>query len=79
MCTGILRVGDRIYRRDLALPGNAQPDWLERRVSPGMYFVFGSIALLFAASDLRMIVRGGVSGVKRVAGICGACTWLSDI
>jgi hypothetical protein len=33
----------------------------------GFYIVFGSIALLFAASDVRMIVRGGVSGAKRVA------------
>jgi len=33
----------------------------------GMYFFFGSIALLFAASDVRMIMRGGVSGAKRIA------------
>jgi uncharacterized membrane protein len=33
----------------------------------GFYFVFGSIALLFAASDIRMIVRGGVFGAKRIA------------
>ena len=31
------------------------------------YFVFASITLLFAASDVRMIVRGGVSGGKRIA------------
>jgi hypothetical protein len=31
------------------------------------YVVFGSIALLFAASDVRMIVRGGVFGAKRIA------------
>ncbi len=34
---------------------------------PFLYFIFGSIALLFAASDVRMIVRGGVSGAKRIA------------
>ncbi|HEV7242396.1 MAG TPA: hypothetical protein VGQ36_24420 [Thermoanaerobaculia bacterium] len=33
----------------------------------GFYFVFGSIALLFAVSDLRMVVRGGVFGAKRIA------------
>jgi hypothetical protein len=33
----------------------------------GMYFFFGSIALLFAASDVRMVVRGGVFGAKRIA------------
>lgn len=31
------------------------------------YFVFASIALLFAASDVRMLVRGGVFGAKRIA------------
>jgi uncharacterized membrane protein len=32
-----------------------------------MYFVFGSIAMLCAATDVRMIIRGGVSGTKRIA------------
>jgi len=31
------------------------------------YFVFASITLLFASSDVRMIVRGGVSGGQRIA------------
>jgi uncharacterized membrane protein len=31
------------------------------------FFVFGSIALLFATSDVRMLVRGGVFGAKRIA------------
>jgi uncharacterized membrane protein len=31
------------------------------------YFVFGSLALLFAAGDVRMLMRGGVSGPRRVA------------
>jgi len=31
-----------------------------------LYFVFGAIALLFAASDVRMVVRGGVTGAKRI-------------
>lgn len=34
---------------------------------PAMYVVFGSIALLFGTSDVRMIVRGGVSGGQRIA------------
>jgi len=34
---------------------------------PGLYFVFASIALLFVASDVRLIVRGGVSGTQRIA------------
>lgn len=31
------------------------------------YFVFASVALLFAVSDVRMVVRGGVFGAKRIA------------
>jgi len=34
---------------------------------PALFFIFGSIALLFAASDVRMFVRGGVTGAKRIA------------
>jgi len=32
-----------------------------------MYFVLGSVALLCAAGDLRMIVRGGIFGGQRIA------------
>jgi len=32
-----------------------------------LFFIFGSIALLFAVSDVRMLVRGGVFGTKRIA------------
>jgi hypothetical protein len=31
------------------------------------YFIFGSLALAFALGDVRMLVRGGVSGVRRTA------------
>ena len=33
----------------------------------GAYFTFASVALLFAAGDVRMVVRGGVSGTQRIA------------
>ncbi len=33
----------------------------------GAYFIFGSVALLFAAGDVRMLVRGGISGAQRIA------------
>ena len=35
-------------------------------VPAGMYFFLGSIALLAAAGDIRMLLRGGVFGVQRV-------------
>src|SRR5215510_4549809 len=31
------------------------------------YFIFGSVALLFAVGDIRMLARGGVSGTQRLA------------
>jgi len=36
-------------------------------LSAGIYFFLGSVALLSAAGDIRMIVRGGVSGTQRIA------------
>ncbi|HEY0142096.1 MAG TPA: hypothetical protein VGF48_14445 [Thermoanaerobaculia bacterium] len=33
----------------------------------GIYYVFGTIALLCAVADIRMIARGGISGVRRIA------------
>jgi hypothetical protein len=30
------------------------------------YFIFGSLALLAGAMDVRMLLRGGVSGAKRI-------------
>jgi hypothetical protein len=43
------------------------PTGLKDGYPPFLYFIFGSIALLFAASDVRMIVRGGVTGAQRIA------------
>jgi uncharacterized membrane protein len=40
---------------------------MKDRYPAPFYFVFGSIALLFASSDVRMVVRGGVFGAKRIA------------
>ncbi len=33
----------------------------------GLFFFFGTIILLFAVADVRMIVRGGVAGAQRLA------------
>ncbi len=34
---------------------------------PAPYFIFGSVALLAAAGDVRMLARGGVTGTQRIA------------
>jgi uncharacterized membrane protein len=43
------------------------PKGLKDGLPAAIYFVFGSIALLCAVSDIRMMVRGGVSGARRIA------------
>src|SRR5712691_7754791 len=43
------------------------PTGLKAGYPPPLYFVFGSIALAFAASDVRMVIKGGVYGAKRIA------------
>ena len=45
----------------------ASPTGLRDGYPAGMYFFFGSIALLFAFSDIRMLMRGGVTGAQRIA------------
>jgi hypothetical protein len=34
--------------------------------SPGPYLMFGTVALLASVGDIRMLVRGGVSGAQRI-------------
>ena len=38
-----------------------------RGVPAGMFFLLGSVSLLAAAGDVRMLVRGGLFGAQRVA------------
>lgn len=40
---------------------------LKDGVPAGMYFFMGSVALLSAAGDVRMLLRGGVFGAHRIA------------
>jgi hypothetical protein len=40
---------------------------LKYGVAAGPYFFLGSVALIAAVGDVRMLVRGGVSGAQRLA------------
>jgi uncharacterized membrane protein len=40
---------------------------LKYGVAAGPYFFLGSVALIAAVGDVRMLVRGGVSGARRIA------------
>jgi uncharacterized membrane protein len=70
---GLFDVGALLWALAIAAAGATwgleaanSPTGVKDRYAPGFYFVFGTIALLFAVSDVRMIVRGGVSGAKRI-------------
>ena len=43
------------------------PTGLRYDYPPGPYFFMGSVAALAAAGDIRMLVRGGISGTQRIA------------
>lgn len=43
------------------------PTGLKYHYPPGPYFFLGSVALLATVGDVRMLVRGGVSGTQRLA------------
>lgn len=43
------------------------PSGTKGGIPAGMYFFLGSVALLSAAGDIRMLVRGGVFGAQRIA------------
>jgi len=45
----------------------SNPTGAKDQMPAGLYFFFGSMALLAAVSDIRMLARGGVSGPRRIA------------
>jgi len=45
----------------------ASPTGLKYEYPPGPYFSFGSVALLAAVGDVRMLLRRGISGSQRIA------------
>jgi uncharacterized membrane protein len=45
----------------------ASPTGMKYDYPPAPYFIFGSVALIAALGDVRMLLRGGISGAHRVA------------
>jgi hypothetical protein len=56
-------IGGLVFGREAAMSATGLKDGYPAM----MYFVFGCLALLFAGSDVRMFVRGGVAGAQRIA------------
>ncbi len=51
----------------LGLEAAMSPTGVKYDYPPWPYLIFGSIALLATIGDLRMLVRGGISGTQRLA------------
>jgi hypothetical protein len=49
------------------LEATISPTGMKYDYPPGPYFFLGSVALIAAAGDIRMLVRGGISGTKMIA------------
>lgn len=49
------------------LQAATSPTGLKYEYPPGPYFFLGSIAALATVGDIRMLVRGGISGTQRLA------------
>lgn len=59
-----LAVGATIISYGVRVASNPAPP--NDGIPAGMYFFMGSVALLSAAGDIRILVRGGVSGTQRL-------------
>jgi len=51
----------------LGLEAAMSPSGLKYDYPPGPYFFLGSVAVLAAAGDVRMLARRGISGTRRIA------------
>lgn len=51
----------------LGLEAATSPTGMKYGYPPGPYFLIGSVALIAATGDIRMLVRHGISGTQRIA------------
>ena len=71
---GLLEVGAALLGLSTAAAGitfgvlaATAPNHRLDQYGPPLYFIFGSVALLLTAFDVRMILRGGVTGAARTS------------
>jgi hypothetical protein len=60
-------LGIGAFEVTFGLEAAMSPTGLKFDYPPGPYFFMGSVALLAATGDIRMLVRGGISGTQRIA------------
>jgi hypothetical protein len=51
----------------IGVQAHYSPTGMKYGYPPAPFLIFGSIALLAAVGDIRMLVRGGISGIPRLA------------
>ena len=56
-----------IVELTLGLEATISPAGMKYGYPPGPYFFIGSVALIAAGGDVRLLIRGGISGSKRIA------------
>ncbi len=63
----LLVVGVTAVEAILGVEAAMSPTGMKYDYPPGPYFFIGSVALIAAVGDVRMLVSGGVSGAQRIA------------
>jgi len=63
----LLVSGLTIVEMTFGLEAATSPTGLKYGYPPGPYFLIGAVALIAATGDVRMLVRRGISGTKRIA------------
>ena len=63
----LLVVGVTAVEAMLGVEAVMSPTGMKYDYPPGPYFFIGSVALIAAVGDVRMLVSGGVSGAQRIA------------
>jgi predicted membrane protein DUF2306 len=59
-------LGFAAYLWPLGVEALYRPHWMMNGVPAAMSFFLGSVVLLAAAGDVRMLVRGGIGGARRI-------------
>jgi uncharacterized membrane protein len=63
----LLVVGVTAVEAILGVEAVMSPTGMKYDYPPGPYFFIGSVALIAAVGDVRMLVSGGISGAQRIA------------
>jgi hypothetical protein len=63
----VLALGFTAVEATLALQAATSPSGMKYGYSPGPYIMLGTVALFASVGDVRLLLRGGISGTPRIA------------